>query len=148
MKKNALGISKKLKTLRMAKSITQAELDKMAELPRSTISKIENGKREATASELIRISQSLGVNLNVFSSNDSSFVYSEEVKVIEALREIPFDDYQRLIKTLEAQVYFAAKDVGKGKKEHLQELVASLSSLSSSDQRPRSHYAEKIRIRK
>ena len=94
----------------------------MAELPRSTISKIEKGKREATASELIRISQSLGVNLNVFSSNDSSFVYSEEVKVIEALREIPFDDYQRLIKTLEAQVYFAAKDVGKEKKEHLQEL--------------------------
>ncbi len=148
MKKNALGIAKKLKTLRMAKSITQAELDVMAELPRSTISKIENGKREATASELIRISQSLGVNLNVFSSNDPSFVYSEEVKVIEALREIPFDDYQRLMKTLEAQVYFAAKDVSKVKKEHLQELVASLSSLSSSDQRPRSQYADRIRIRK
>ena len=148
MKNKHISIASKLKTLRKAKAITQAELDAMAKLPKSSISKIENGKREATANELIRIANSLGVNLNVFSSSDDVFVYSEEVKVIEALREIPFDDYQRLIKTLEAQVYFTSKDVAKNKKEHLQELVASLSSLSSSDQRPRSHYADRIRIRK
>lgn len=148
MKNKHIDIASKLKVLRKAKAITQAELDVMAKLPKSSISKIENGKREATANELIRISSSLGVNLNVFSSNEDIFVYSEEVKVIEALREIPFDDYQRLIKTLEAQVYFTSKDLAKKKKEHLQELVASLSVMSSSDQRPRSHYADRIRIRK
>lgn len=146
--KKRQNIADKLKSLRKAKELTQAELDEMAQLPKSSISKIENRKREATANELIRIAHCLGVNLNAFSSTEDVFVYAEEIKVVEALREIPFEDYQRLIKTLEAQVYFASKDVNRNKKEYLQELVASLSSMSSSDQRPRSHYADRIRIRK
>ncbi len=148
MKKKQHDLADKIKSLRKAKEITQAELDEMAQLPKSSVSKIENGKREATANELVRIAHCLGVNLNVFSSSDDAFVYAEEIKVIEALREIPFDDYQRLIKTLEAQVYFTSKDVGKEKKEYLQELVAVLSRQSSSDQRPRSNHADRVRIRK
>lgn len=125
----------------------QAELDERAELPRSSISKIENEKREATASELARIAQALGVTLDVLVAGKSAFVYQEEIKVIEALREIPFEDYKRILGTLEAQVYFAAKDARPPLKEHLLELVSELTHLSQADRRPRSDFAERKRVR-
>ncbi len=148
MRRMHVDLTDKIKALRKAKQLTQAELDEMVGLPKSSISKIENGKREPTANELVKIANCLGVSLGVFSSTDDVFVFSEEAKVVEALREIPFDDYQRLMKTLEAKVYFASKDVNKEKKEYLQDLVAALSMLSTTDQRPRSHFAERQRIRK
>jgi transcriptional regulator with XRE-family HTH domain len=142
-------IAERIKALRKTKKITQAELDQAAGLPVSSTSKIENGKREATAEELIRISKSLGTSLNAFSSNEELFVYSEEVKVIEALREINFEDYRHIIRTIESRVYFTAKDSGPKHKEHLQDLVASLSNMTEQDQRPRSHYAKEVkRVRK
>lgn len=125
----------------------QAELDERAELPRSSMSKIENEKREATASELARIAQALGVTLDVLVTGKSAFVYQEEIKVIEALRVIPFEDYKRILGTLEAQVYFAAKDARPPLKEHLLELVSELTHLSQADMRPRSDFAERKRVR-
>lgn len=130
-------IADRIRSLRMAKSLKQADLDVAAKLPRSSISKIENGKREATASEIVRISQVLGVTLDMLVREDSSFVYSEEIKVIEALREISFEDYQRIIKMIEAQVYFASKDVSDEHKVYLKNLVTALAGLSQRDQRPR-----------
>ncbi len=142
-------VSERIKALRKTKKVTQAELDQMAGLPVSSISKIENNKREATAEELIRISRSLGVSLNAFSSNEDLFVYAEEVKVVEALREISFEDYKHIIRTIESQVYFVAKDSDSKHKGHLQELVADLSSMTIQDQRPRSVYAKQVeRVRK
>lgn len=149
MEKKKTTIADKIKSLRKNKKITQAELDQMSDLPISSTSKIENGKREATAEELIRISKSLGVSLSVFSSNEDSFIYAEEVKIIQALREISFEDYKHILRTIESQVYFTSKDSGLNKKEYLQELVTSLSSMAIEDQRPRSRYAKNItRVRK
>lgn len=139
-------IADRIRSLRIAKNVKQAELDEKTELPRSSISKIENGKREATASELVRIAQALGVTLDMLVTDSDSFVYQEEMKVIEALREIPFDDYRRILHTLEAQVYFAAKDTTPGRKEYLEGLVGSLTQLSQGDRRPRSHFAENKRV--
>lgn len=139
-------IADRIRSLRIAKNMKQAELDEKTELPRSSISKIENGKREATASELVRIAQALGVTLDMLVTDSDSFVYQEEMKVIEALREIPFDDYRRILHTLEAQVYFAAKDTTPGRKEYLEGLVGSLTQLSQGDRRPRSHFAENKRV--
>ena len=139
-------IADRIRSLRIARNVKQAELDEKTELPRSSISKIENGKREATASELVRIAQALGVTLDMLVTDSDSFVYQEEMKVIEALREIPFDDYRRILHTLEAQVYFAAKDTIPGRKEYLEGLVGSLTQLSQGDRRPRSHFAENKRV--
>lgn len=139
-------IADRIRSLRIAKNMKQADLDEKTELPRSSISKIENGKREATASELVRIAQALGVTLDMLVTDSDSFVYQEEMKVIEALREIPFDDYRRILHTLEAQVYFAAKDSSLGRKEFLDDLVGSLTQLSQGDRRPRSHFAENKRV--
>lgn len=139
-------IADRIRSLRIAKNMKQAELDEKTELPRSSISKIENGKREATASELVRIAQALGVTLDMLVTDSDSFVYQEEMKVIEALREIPFDDYRRILHTLEAQVYFAAKDTSPRRKEFLEDLVGSLTQLSQGDRRPRSHFAENKRV--
>lgn len=139
-------IADRIRSLRIAKNMKQADLDEKTELPRSSISKIENGKREATASELVRIAQALGVTLDMLVKDSDSFVYQEEMKVIEALREIPFDDYRRILHTLEAQVYFAAKDTSPGRKEFLEDLVGSLTQLSQGDRRPRSHFAENKRV--
>ena len=139
-------IADRIRSLRIAKNVKQSELDEKTELPKSSISKIENGKREATASELVRIAQALGVTLDMLVTDSDSFVYQEEMKVIEALREIPFDDYRRILHTLEAQVYFAAKDTTPGRKEYLEGLVGSLTQLSQGDRRPRSHFAENKRV--
>lgn len=139
-------IADRIRSLRIAKNMKQADLDEKTELPRSSISKIENGKREATASELVRIAQALGVTLDMLVTDSDSFVYQEEMKVIEALREIPFDDYRRILHTLEAQVYFAAKDTSPLRKEFLEDLVGSLTQLSQGDRRPRSHFAENKRV--
>lgn len=38
--------------------------------------------------------------------NSDGFIFSEEVKVVEALREIPFEDYKRIISMIEASVYY------------------------------------------
>lgn len=130
----------------MARNVKQSELDEKSGLPRSTISKIENSKREATASELVRIAQALGLTLDMLVAGSDSFVYQEEMKVIEALREIPFEDYKRILHTIEAQVYFASKDTTKTRKEYLEELVGSLTQLSQGDRRPRSHFAENKRV--
>lgn len=139
-------ISERIRSLRIAKSIKQAELDEKAELPRSSISKIETLKREATASELVRIAQALGVTLDMLVTDGDAFVYREEIKVIEALREIPFDDYKRILHTLEAQVYFSSKDAIEPRRGYLDELVGSLTQLSQSDRRPRSNFTDKKRV--
>ena len=139
-------IANRIRTLRMARSVKQSELDEKAGLPRSSISKVENGKREATASDLVRIAQALGVTLDMLVTETDSFVYREEMKVIEALREIPFEDYKRILRTLEAQVYFAAKDTSIDRKKFLDELVGSLTQLLQGDRRPRSHFDESKRV--
>lgn len=139
-------ISDRIRSLRMARSVKQAELDENAGLPRSSISKIENVKREATASELVRIAQALGVTLDMLVTDSDSFVYQEEMKVIEALREIAFDDYKRILHTLEAQVYFASKDTSEMRKKYLEDLVGALTQLAQGDRRPRSHFTENKRV--
>jgi hypothetical protein len=77
----------------------------------------------------------------------SEFVYQEEIRVIEALREIPFEDYKQILRTLEARVYFMAKDAQSPLKEHLRELVSELTHLSQTDRRPRSDFAERKRVK-
>jgi transcriptional regulator with XRE-family HTH domain len=132
-----IQIGERIRKARLAKKIKQSDLDTDAELPRSSVSKIELGNREITTSELIRIARALGTPVDSLTGANDSFIYSEEIKVVEALREIPFEDYKRIISMLEASVYYTAKDVNEGKKGHLLDLVASLASLSKNDQRPR-----------
>lgn len=86
------------------------------------------------------------MTLDMLVTESDAFVYREEMKVIEALREIPFEDYRRILHTLEAQVYFAAKDTEQDRKEFLEELVGSLTQLSQGDRRPRSHFLENKRV--
>ena len=140
-------IAERIRTIRIARGLKQAEIDNLAGLPSSSTSKIERNMREATASELVRIAQALGMTLDTLLSGKSAFVYQEEIKVIEALREIPFDDYKQILRTLEAQVYFSAKDAKPPLKEHLIDLVSELTRLSQSDIRPRSDFAERKRVR-
>lgn len=140
-------IASRIKALRLAKRMQQAELDKIAELPRSTISKIENQKREASASEIIRISQALGVTLDVFVRGESSFVFEDEIRIIEALRELSFDDYKSILQMTEARLYFTAKDAPPNVKKELSTLVGCLTLLTQKDQRPRSQFSEVKRIR-
>lgn len=140
-------IAERIRTIRIARGMKQAKLDKLAGLPISSTSKIERNLRESTASELVRIAQALGMTLDTLLSGKSAFVYQEEIKVIEALREIPFDDFKQILRTLEAQVYFSAKDAKPPLKEHLIDLVSELTRLSQSDTRPRSDFAKRKRVR-
>ena len=116
-------------------------------MPQNATSKIERLKKETTASEIIRIAHALGVSLDILVSDADTFVYQEEIKVVEALREIPFEDYKRVLSQVEAQVYFAAKDAGAERRKHLEGLVVALGQLARADRRPRSEFAEKKRLR-
>jgi transcriptional regulator with XRE-family HTH domain len=147
MQNEPADIAERIRTVRIARGLKQAEIDNLAGLPISSTSKIERNMREATASELVRIAQALGMTLDTLLSGKSAFVYQEEIKVIEALREIPFDDYKQILRTLEAQVYFSAKDAKPPLKDHLIDLVSELTRLSQSDIRPRSDFAERKRVR-
>jgi len=131
----------------MAKGLKQSTLDELSNLPTSTTCKIERGIREASAGELVRIAKALSVTMDSLVSSSSSFVYQEEIKVIEALREIPFAEYKRTLNRLEADVYYLAKDAKGTHKERLNELVTFLISLAQNDQRPRSHISDSKRIR-
>jgi transcriptional regulator with XRE-family HTH domain len=137
MNNDNIEIGEKIRQVRLAKKIKQSDLDTDANLPRTSISKIELGNREITTPELIRIARALGTPIDSLTGDGQSFVYNEEIKIIEALREIPFEDYKRLISMLEASVYYTAKDVDESKKNQLLDLVTSLASFVKNDQRPR-----------
>lgn len=132
-----IQIGERIRKARLAKKIKQSDLDADAELPRSSISKIELGNREITTSELIRIARALGTPVDSLTGASDSFIYREEIKVVEALREIPFEDYKRIMSMLEASVYYTSKDVDENKKSQLLDLVTSLASFMKNDQRPR-----------
>jgi len=141
------NIARKLKGFRIAKSISQAEMDARAALPRSATCKIETEAREATAAELIRMARVVGVPLGAFAS-DTSVAFSEEVKLIEALRVIPFEDYQRILGMLETSVYYSAKDAPETQQTEMQGLVEVINQLRTTDSRPRTHLAHVKRVRK
>ena len=79
----------------------------------------------------------MGTPVDSLTGASDSFIYREEIKVVEALREIPFEDYKRIMSMLEASVYYTAKDVDENKKGQLLDLVTTLASFMKNDQRPR-----------
>ncbi len=147
MQDSTQHIAARIKSVRLAKGMKQSDLDERASLPMTSISKIERGQREATASELVGIAKALGVTLDTLAVGSDAFVYQEEIKIIEALREIEFEDYKRILVTLESRVYFAAKDAPMPLKGYLEELVPSLSNMAVADRRPRGRFSENKRVK-
>jgi len=141
------AIIQKLKAHRISRSISQSEMDERAVLPKATTCKIETERRELSASELVRMSRVLSLPLGAF-TNESTIVYKEEAKVIEALRAIPFEDYKRILGMIETAVYYSSKDASDEHKDSLQDLVETLNQLGLSDNRPRTHLANVKRVRK
>lgn len=137
MNSENIEIGEKIRQARLAKKIKQSDLDTDANLPRSSVSKIELGNREISTPELIRIARALGTPIDSLTGNEQSFIYNEEIKIVEALREIPFEDYKRIISMIEASVYYTAKDVNESKRHQLLDLVTNLASFMKNDQRPR-----------
>ena len=146
MQTNTTSIADRLRSLRIAKALKQSDIDRLSNLPRSSTSKIETKKREATADELIRIARALGVSLETF-AGECTLVYQEEIKIIEALRVIPFEDYQQILRTLEARVYFQAKDSSEDDKKYLRDLVCNINKMSLVDRRPRTGLANVKRVK-
>ena len=132
-----IQIGERIRKARLGKKMKQADLDIDAGLPISTVSKIELGKREITISELKRIARALGTSADSLTGSTESLIYQEEVKIVEALREIPFEDYKRIISMLEASTYYTAKDTKLEKKDYLLDIVDKLASFVKYDQRPR-----------
>jgi transcriptional regulator with XRE-family HTH domain len=55
--------------LRKARNVTQKELERLANLPESAVSKIEHGARKMEALELLAIAQALHLPLEAFSGS-------------------------------------------------------------------------------
>ena len=140
-----LSVADKIKELRMARGLKQSDVDGDAGLPLNSTSKIERGLRNATADELIRIAKTLGVPLDAFSDESTAYVAREEVKIVEALRELTFEEYRDFLRKVEARIYFKAKDAPCKQKVALGALVSSLRKMSESDLRPRTNIAASIK---
>lgn len=140
-------IGKRIREVRLAKGLKQTALNDLAELPINSVCKIERGHREPSTPELLRIARALSTTIDFLTNASSTFVCTEEIKVIEALRVLKYEDYKRIIRTIEAQIYFDAKDVGDSRKHYIHGLVSELTRLSSTDLRPRSHIEEQKRIK-
>ena len=141
-----LNFSERLKNLRKTRNMTQAKLDKMAGLTPASVSKIENGKRAMSASELIRIAKALKVRVTAFLGSEI-YICNEEIKMIQAFRELHFDDYRMLINLLESRIYFSSKEAEGEKKGYMEDLVTTLYKMSLEDKRPKEQNIEKQRIR-
>ena len=141
-------VANKIKELRMARGLKQADVDAHADLPMNSTSKIERGLRNATADELIRISKTFSVPLDAFSGESTAYVSREEVRVVEALRELSFVEYRDLLRKVEARIYFKAKDAFGKEKIELGALVSALRQMSESDLRPRTNIAGSIKERR
>ena len=139
MKNPQIDFGSKIRELRISKKITQNELDKLANLPATSVAKIEQGRRQVEANELIYIANAMSVSVHWFFPDQQIHVSSEEIDILEALRIVKFEKYKTLMKTLEAAIYFKAKEVKPEKKKKLTELVVKLSRLGLSDHRPRAN---------
>ena len=148
METNRNDISERIRVSRRAKRLTQAELDTAAGLPTSSISKVESKKRELTANEFVRVSDVLAIPLDSLAGREAICVYSEEARLIEALREIPFEDYKRILLQIESSLHFLSKDKEPEVQRELREMVFTLSKLATEDSRPRSQFQEIKRVRK
>ena len=111
MKKSEIDFGSKIKELRISKKITQNELDKLANLPATSTAKIEQGRRQVEANELMQIANALSVSVHWFFPDQQIYIAPEEIDVLEALRIVAFDKYKRIITSLEADIYFRAKEV-------------------------------------
>ena len=147
MESTSAYIANRIKAVRMSRGLKQSDLDERANLSKAATTKIERGLREATASELVRIAKALGVTLDTLATGKTDFVYQEELKVVEALRVIPFEDYKHILGMIEAQVYFSAKDANEDAKEYFLNLVTELAHLAQADRRPRADFKDKKRIK-
>lgn len=90
-------IADRLRELRKERGIRQKELDQLIGLPVTSISKIERGKREATAVEIVQICSVFGVTVQSFLDPDSPVVFVNEAKLVEAMRTMPAEDYDLII---------------------------------------------------
>lgn len=139
MKKSEIDFGSKIKELRISKKITQNELDKLANLPATSTAKIEQGRRQVEANELMQIANALSVSVHWFFPDQQIHIAPEEIDVLEALRIVAFEKYKKIITSLEADIYFRAKEVRPEKKKKFSELVVKLSRLGLSDHRPRAN---------
>lgn len=69
MKYTVSDITGKLKAAREAKSLSQRELSRLAGVPQSHISKIENGNVDLRVSSLIELARALGLELTLVPRN-------------------------------------------------------------------------------
>jgi transcriptional regulator with XRE-family HTH domain len=62
-----MDLGERLKQLRKARNMKQRDLERLANLPETAVSKIENGSRKMDAVELLAIAQALHLPLEAFS---------------------------------------------------------------------------------
>lgn len=77
-------ISEKIKSLRLARGLTQQQLADKLNINRTTISNYENGNREPRLNELTAIADALGVSIDFFGA-----VAKDEVfELLQRAREV------------------------------------------------------------
>jgi transcriptional regulator with XRE-family HTH domain len=106
--KFTLAMGKLVREARLESKLTQGELAEKAYRRQATISDIENGKREATASEVVYLSFALGKPIGYFFpifskfNDDASKLTEQEQELLLHTRKLTNDDLRKIIAQVKA----------------------------------------------
>lgn len=89
LEKTSIYLGQNIETLRLKKNMSQLQLAKLAEIPRSTLTNIESGLGNPSLKNLVRICVALGVSIEELLSKPRS-----QCLLIPA-KDIPFDSRSR-----------------------------------------------------
>ena len=86
MESSPIQLGKKISNLRKRKGLSQKELAKFLDIPRSSLAQIELGRRNLSAFEFIELSKVLEFSMDQFPSTD--YVQNEEILIVEESKGI------------------------------------------------------------
>ena len=142
-------IIKRIRALRISKKLKQKELNALANLPDNTICKIENGVRELTAAHLLSIAKALRVTTDSLLNTDDEYIFKQEVRIVQALREVQFEDLRTFLVRLEGDLYYASKNAEPERKQYLDSIVKDLIGMAKHDFRARAIMNDEVtRVRR
>lgn len=140
MKINKLiNIGDRIKTLRLNRGLTQAQLADSIGIPRTTYANYETNKREPKLEVLNKIAEQLGVTIddiltkNFINKNDDDRLYLLSLKIFELVPLYSFEEIEEAIKITKKRIeagQFIVSEERMNKNEEIDTLIGLFSGKS------------------
>ncbi len=108
-----IELGKRLKEIRQARGLSQEQMANTLGLNRSTVSQIENGKRNLAADELLSVSEALGISIDSLLDPEKEIdVVLEEHTVPREKRKLRINVPERNVMKFKEVLLYLLKQVG------------------------------------